>query len=64
MDIYAIMNGKITTPIAKHVGLQHNFDLSVLQLTALENIPESERGGVTGISYSCAMRLTGCIASK
>lgn len=33
--IYAISNGKIDTPIANYVGLQHNFDLSVLHFVSL-----------------------------
>lgn len=40
-----ILNGKINQPIDNHVGLQHNFDLSVMQFIALECIPEIEKGG-------------------
>lgn len=43
--ICAIANVKIKTPIAYHMGLIHNFDLSMLHFVALECITMMERGG-------------------
>lgn len=43
--LYYLDAGLLYTPICKHVGLNHSYDPSYISFTALEVIPEPERGG-------------------
>lgn len=36
---------KLKTPISRHLGIYHNFDLNMITFCALEHIPLSERRG-------------------
>lgn len=44
-DLYYLDAGLLYTPICKHVGLHHSFDPADISFTALEVIPDMERGG-------------------
>lgn len=43
--IYLINSGRITTPISKHVGLKHNFDMNVCRFLILDHIVDNGRKG-------------------
>lgn len=45
--IISIMSqiGKMVSPIGRHVGLVHNFDVSVMQFMAFDRVYKEERGG-------------------
>lgn len=42
---YLSSNGKMTTPISKHIGMVHIFDTLVMKFCALEQVPDNEMGG-------------------
>lgn len=43
--VYLSSNEKMTTPISRHIGMKHNFDISVMKFVILDHMPLNERGG-------------------